>query len=307
MTISNEAMTHKLQVTMPSDRELVMTRVFDAPRNLVFRVFTDPEAIPHWWGERAHATTVDHYDFQVGGKWQYTTRDNEGNQIVFSGKFEDIDPPARLVSSFEVEGSPEMISTDIHTFEERDGKTILSTYSRFSSREERDSMLDTGVTQGWGETLDRLEQHLEAMRELVVTRLFDAPRELVFAAFTGDGIEEWWGPNGFTTTTSERNVVPGGLWRFVMHGPDGTDWDNAVVYDEIIAPERLSWTQYAGDTAKPPHHYNTVTFTEQDGKTEVTLRMRIPSEAIFNQAMENGAIEGGHQTLNRLAEFLAKR
>ncbi len=299
-------MTHTLQVSTPSERELVLTRVFDAPRDLVFKVFTDPEAIPAWWGERRHTTTVDAYDFRVGGKWQYTTRDDEGNEVVFNGEFLEIDPPAKLVSTFGLEGISGQVTTDIHTFEEHDGKTTLSTYSIFATQEERDDMLDTGVAQGWGETLDRMDEYLTGMRELIVTRIFDAPRELVFAAFTGDGIEEWWGPDGFTTTTSERNVTPGGLWRFVMHGPDGTDYDNAVVYDEIVAPERLTWAQYAGDTSKPPHHFNTITFTERDGKTEVMLRLLLPTAELREKAIGFGAIEGGHQTLSRLAKYLTK-
>lgn len=298
-------MTGTLQVLTPSDRELVMARVFDAPRDLVFKVFTDPEAIPVWWGARNHTTTVEVYDFRVGGKWRYITRDDEGNEVTFSGEFLEIDPPAKLVSTFEYGEPPGQVTTDIHTFEERDGKTILTTYGIFSSQEERDDILASGVEQGWGETLDRLDGYLTTMRQIVVTRIFDAPRELVFDAFTGDGIEEWWGPNGFTTTTSERNVTPGGLWRFVMHGPDGTDYENAVVYDEIVAPERLTWTQYAGDTSKQPHHFNTITFTEQDGKTEVRLTLLLPTVEMREKVIGFGAIEGGHQTLNRLAEFLA--
>jgi uncharacterized protein YndB with AHSA1/START domain len=76
-----------------------------------------------------------------------------------------------------------------------------------------------------------------ADREIVVTRVFDAPRELVFDAFTDPAhISNWWGPDGFTTTTHEMDVRPGGTWRFVMHGPDGVDYDNIIVYREITSP-----------------------------------------------------------------------
>lgn len=143
-------------------------------------------------------------------------------------------------------------------------------------------------------------------REIVVSRVFDAPREIVFNAFTGQGIETWWGPNGFTTTTSKRDVRPGGTWRFVMHGPDGTDYDNRIVYDEIAAPERLMYTHYAGDEPEP-HFYSTITFAEQDGKTELTMRLLFLTAELRDQAVGFGAVEGGHQTLGRLAEYLARR
>ena len=141
-------------------------------------------------------------------------------------------------------------------------------------------------------------------REIVMTRVFDAPQEMVFAAFTGPGIEQWWGPNGFTTTTSERDVRVGGRWVFVMHGPDGTDYDNRVVYTKITPHERLEYDHFAGDE-EIPHFQATVTFAEQDGKTETSLRLLFPSAANRAEAAEFGAIEGGHQTLGRLAEYLA--
>ena len=80
-----------------------------------------------------------------------------------------------------------------------------------------------------------------AEREIRITRVFDAPRELVFEAWTDrDQVVEWWGPHGFTTTIHEMDVRPGGVWRFVMHGPDGTDYNNHVVFEEVVEPERLA-------------------------------------------------------------------
>ena len=78
-------------------------------------------------------------------------------------------------------------------------------------------------------------------REIVATRLLDAPRDLVFRLWTEPKhIERWWGPNGFTVTTSEMTLLPGGVWRFVLHGPDGTNFHNKIVYDKIVPPERLA-------------------------------------------------------------------
>ncbi|HEX6985534.1 MAG TPA: SRPBCC family protein [Planctomycetaceae bacterium] len=144
-------------------------------------------------------------------------------------------------------------------------------------------------------------------REIVVTRDFDAPRSLVFEAWTDpQHIGRWWGPRGFTTTTHEFDLRPGGVWRFVMHGPDGRDYKNKIVFLEVARPDRLAY-KHAGDidTADVTFH-TTVTFAERDGGTRLTLRMVFDSAAERDRVeREYGAVEGGKQTLERLAEHLA--
>jgi len=144
-----------------------------------------------------------------------------------------------------------------------------------------------------------------ADREIVITRVFDAPRELVFDAWTDpQHIGTWWGPNGFTTTTYQIDVRPGGVWRFVMHGPDGVDYQNKIVYLEIVKPERLVYDH--GDEADAGHFRVTVTFAEQGGKTKLTMRSVFKSAAERDEVVTKyHAIEGGNQTLDRLAEHLA--
>lgn len=138
-----------------------------------------------------------------------------------------------------------------------------------------------------------------------ITRLFDAPRELVFDAWTDpQHISQWWGPRGFTTTTHERDVRPGGVWRFIMHGPDGTDYDNRIVYREVVRPERLVY-DHDSDKEDDPHKFHvTVTFAEEDGKTRLTMRTLFKSIAERDRTIEFGAVEGGNQTLDRFGEYL---
>ena len=101
-----------------------------------------------------------------------------------------------------------------------------------------------------------------ASREIVVTRVFDAPRELVFKMWTDPKhIAQWWGPKGFTSTIHEMDVKPGGVWRFVMHGPDGVDYQNKVVYLEIVKPERIVYSHVSG-----PQFQMTVTFADEGKK-----------------------------------------
>ena len=148
-----------------------------------------------------------------------------------------------------------------------------------------------------------------ADREIVITRLIDAPRELVFTAWTNpDHVAHWWGPKGFTTTIHEMDLRPGGVWRLVMHGPDGTDYPNKIIFVEVVKPERLVYTNSGGKKGGPSAQFqNTVTFEEQGGKTKLTMRMVFSSpEELEHVVKVYGAIEGGKQTLERLEEYLAK-
>ena len=144
-------------------------------------------------------------------------------------------------------------------------------------------------------------------REIVISRVLDAPRELVFAAWTDlRHVSRWWGPRGFTTTTAEMDVRPGGVWRFVMHGPDGVDYPNKIVFLEVARPDRLVY-QHAGEgETDDVKFHTTVTFDEQGGKTKLTLRMVFDTAEARSTVVEKyGAIEGGKQTLERLGEHLA--
>jgi uncharacterized protein YndB with AHSA1/START domain len=153
------------------------------------------------------------------------------------------------------------------------------------------------------------EAILTSDREIVVTRVFDAPRELVFEAWTDpEQVVQWWGPFGFTTTIHEMDVRAGGVWRFVMHGPDGTDYDNHVVFDEVVKPERLVYRHGGGEENDIKEFHVTVNFDEDDGgKTRLTLRLVAESPAERDRMVEFGALEGGKQTLERLAEYLRKK
>ena len=144
-------------------------------------------------------------------------------------------------------------------------------------------------------------------REIAATRIFDAPRELVWKAWTDPKqIVQWWGPNGFTTTTYEMDVRPGGIWRLVMHGPDGRDYPNRITFLEVVEPERLVFRHGGGDDVEPVNHETTVTFEALGKKTKLTMRMLFVSpEARRFVAEKYGAVEGLDQTLGRLGDFVS--
>ena len=142
-----------------------------------------------------------------------------------------------------------------------------------------------------------------AAREIVASRVFDAPRELVWKAWSDPKhIVQWWGPKGFTTTMQEMDFRPGGAWRFIMHGPDGTDYQNKSIYREIVKPQRITYSHVSG-----PLFEATVTFTAQGDKTRIEVRMVFESAELREKvAKDFGAVEGLHQTLERLGEQLTK-
>lgn len=144
-----------------------------------------------------------------------------------------------------------------------------------------------------------------ADRELVMSRDFDAPRDLVFQAWTDPAhLPMWFGPDGFSLTVHEIDVRPGGAWRFIMHGPDGTDYSNRVVYQEIARPERLVYLHGEDVDDDPGAFHVTVLFEEVDGRTRMTQRIVFNTAAQRAGVVSFGAIELGKQTMGRLAAHL---
>jgi len=144
-------------------------------------------------------------------------------------------------------------------------------------------------------------------RSIIGMREFDAPRDLVFAAFTDPKhLAQWWGPNGFTTTTHSFDFRPGGVWRFVMHGPDGRDYQNRVTFEEILPPERIVYRHGDGEDVEPVQFRQTVILEEIGGRTRMTWRGDFPSAAERDRVIkEYGAASGLMQTMARLDEYVS--
>src|SRR6201747_1299660 len=148
---------------------------------------------------------------------------------------------------------------------------------------------------------DAPAQSATADREIVITRVISAPRELVFEAFTEvRHLSRWWGPEGFTTTTRAFEFRVGGEWDFVMHGPDGTDFQEWISWTEIVPPERIALLH--SESRDDPNAFQQVlTFTADGAATMIAMRTVFPTKEMRDQAVEKyHAIEGGTQTLNNL-------
>lgn len=150
-----------MALTLPSDREVVITRVFDAPRDRVFQAHVDANAMKDWWGPRDYATTVDKWDVRPGGAWRIVQRTPDGTEHAFHGAFQEIVPPDRLSWTFEYEGVPGHVLTQTVTFEEqRGGKTKLTVRAVYPNQEDRDGMLASGMEWGVREGYQRLDELL---------------------------------------------------------------------------------------------------------------------------------------------------
>lgn len=148
-------------LTLPSAREVVMTRVFNAPRELVFKAHTDRAMVAQWWGQRNTTTIVDKMDVRPGGEWRFVQRDADGNEWGFHGEYLEITPVERLVQTFEFEGMPGHVVEDTAVFEDLGGKTRITTTSLFATPEDRDGMIQSGMESGANESWDRLAELVE--------------------------------------------------------------------------------------------------------------------------------------------------
>lgn len=154
-----------LKLDLPSDREIVMTRVFAAPRALVFEAWTKPEHVIRWYG--CHAITMPHCEInlRVGGAWRFVMRGPDGADHAMQGIYREIVPPGRLVftEGYATDGFASGEAVVTVTFAEQDGRTTMTSHSLYASAEDRDRHLSMGVETGAGETMDRLAEFLRTM------------------------------------------------------------------------------------------------------------------------------------------------
>ena len=149
-------------ITMPSDAEILITRQFDAPAELVFKAYTTPELVKRWWGFESSEWLVCEIDLRVGGRWRYVTREEGGFEVGFHGEYREIDAPHRLVSTEVYEGAPvpdpdAAGTVNIVTLDEADGVTTMTVLVQCPGKEVRDAIIESGMEGGMQVSYDRLE------------------------------------------------------------------------------------------------------------------------------------------------------
>ncbi len=313
--------------------ELHISRMFNAPRELVFKAFTDPAMLAQWMGPVGFTAMDIVYDVRPGGQWRQrlhrTSADvacdaGDASDLWMSGKYLEVAPPERLVFTFGWENRtdiPAEETTCTVTFRELEGKTVMDfRQGNFASEENRD-----GHNVGWSSAFDRFAEFIlapsapaKASADLVIERTFDAPRDLVWKVWTDPALSaEWAGPRGFTGRHSEYDFRIGGKWRICLHS-EGFDAGDGVkrernlwkdgVFREIIPPERLVYT-FAWDNPAdigldlPPHDtLITVRFRELPGnKTGMTFCQ----EFFITTAERDGHNGGWSSVFDKFDELLA--
>ena len=287
--------------------EIAMTRTFDAPRELVFAMWTSPDHVAWWFGPKGFTMSIESMDVRPGGSWKFVMHGPDGrdydNHIVYSV----VESPSRLCYShiapkFDVE----------ITFEDVDGKTRLSSRMIFDTAETRNRIAEEhGAIQGLEQTLSRLAELAGYTAtaaatdgpEMVATRVFDAPRELVFKAQTDrDMMMRWWGPHHTKNLSVDIDLRVGGKWH-VKQDAFGAIHDFSGKYLEIDPPSRLVMTFVWGG-APEDTVTSYVSFEDEGGKTRLTSRIVFSSLAMRDRMISQGMAGGMMQSNERLDSLL---
>ena len=306
----------KLEIDLDtSDREIRLTRAFDAPRELVFKAWTTPKHIQKWLGPQGFTITTKSISLKQGGAWIYTMHGPDGKDWPNRMRFTEIVRPTRIVYVHD-EGKDDAV--DQQRFEvtvtfRDDGpmKCVLDFRMVFAKSELRELAFKHGAIEGAQQTMDKLAAEVETMRAAVgivhFERTLDAPRDLVFKVWTDPlHIAKWWGPHKFTVPECSIDLRPGGALRIIMRGPDGTDLLCKGEVREVRPPERFVFTNIAAtmDGEHLAEGLTTVTFAEDGWKTKMIVDSRSVLIKDGWEAAIAGMQEGWSQQLERLAALV---
>ena len=311
--------------------EIVISRLFAAPRAMVWGALADPWQVGQWWGPKGFTTTILEMDLRVGGKWRLIMHGPDGANYPNEMTFTEVVPFERIGLELTGcrEGAPLIHFHQSMTFTDEEGGTRFTVRITFATAEERDqNVRDFGSVEGGNQMMERLNEHLHersahpieklagkaAAHELRITRTFNAPRELVWRAWTDPALaKQWSGPKQWPAFHMELGKKPGDRWRIGMRGlAPGTDtpveiWQGGVLR-EFVPPERLvytyAWENRANvglpDDGDPHETVITVRLEEHDGKTIMHFH-----QAFFATAAERDGHNGGwNSSFERLEDLV---
>jgi uncharacterized protein YndB with AHSA1/START domain len=300
----------------PSGTTLTFTRVYDAPRELVWQAWTDPRQLLQWWGPRGFTTTTQHQEVRVGGEWRYVMHGPDGRDYRNVVTYLEVRAPERLRFRHGGEPGTEPVSHELSATFEPEGeggrRTRLTMRMSFASQQARDHVVrEYHADEGGRQTLARLDEHLQAARapgagapRFVTSRVFRAPRERLFELWTQkEHLAQWFGPAGCTIPHCELDLRPGGAFLYCMRSPGAPDMWGKWVFREITRERlvfvlsfadpqgRVQRAPFAGDL--PLQTLSTVTFTEHAGKGRGTL-VTIEGLPLDASARELDGFAAGH-------------
>ncbi len=315
------------------DREIVISRVINAPQELVFDAFTDPKQVVKWWGPEGFTTTNLIMDVRPGGIWRFVMHGPDGRDYQNLITFVEISRPKRLVYEHSGVGDTEDIKFHATiTFRPAGaGKTEVTLHSLFPTAKDRNRVVEEfGAIEGGRQHLARLDAHVSAFAvkqpgqessdTFVISRVFNAPRSVVWKAHSDlEALKQWWGPKGFSFVQGKLDFRPGGMFHYGLRSPNGQEMWGRFVYREIVPEEKivsvLSFSDPQGGITRhpmspdwPAEMLNVATFTETAGKTTLTIRSTpLNASEAERQIFRDGfkSMEGGFGgTFDQLDAFL---
>jgi uncharacterized protein YndB with AHSA1/START domain len=326
---------------VPADREIVTTRILEAPRELVWQVWTDPQHIAQWWGPTGFTTTTAAMDVRVGGQWRFTMHGPDGHDYKNLITFLELNAPSRLVYKHGGDQDLEPVNfTTTVTFDAMPGepnRTRLTMRAVFSSAKAREFVIrEYNAAEGGKQTIARLAGHVEALargarsataagKPFVMGRVVKAPRDLVWRVWTQqEHLAKWFGPPGCTLAATSLDLRPGGVFHYCMRSPGAPDMWGKWVFREITPPERLvfvvSFADEKGNSIRAPWEarwplemLSIVTFEPHAGLAKGTV-ITLQWSAHNASAEEQRIFDDGHGsmsqgwtgTFDKLDEYVAK-
>ncbi|MHB2017313.1 MAG: SRPBCC domain-containing protein, partial [Candidatus Xenobia bacterium] len=298
-------------------REMVAVRLYPASRDLVWKMWTEPEHWKQWWGPNGFTNTLEKMEVRTGGAWEFVMHGPDGRDYKNVSQYKLVVPKERIEYVHVSEPRHE-VSVQ---FEDLGGQTRLTMRMRFDSVDVREKVaIEFGALEGQKQTLNRLEAML--VDDLTLTRTFDAPRDLVYKAWTEpERLAKWWGPQGSTVRVASLDLRPGGMFHYCTQVGDQEMWGR-FVYREVALPSRLVFVNSFSDAAGgiTPNPFNpgwplevldVLSLVEENGKTVLTLRGG-PINATAQQRDEfvknlPNLDKGFSGTFQALADYLAQQ
>jgi uncharacterized protein YndB with AHSA1/START domain len=268
--------------TTDEARSISATRVFDAPADRVFDMWSDPKHLANWWGPRGFTITTREFSFKPGGTWRFIMHGPDGRDYKNEIVFREIVRPKRI--SYSHVSTPPFEA--FATFTERNGKTEVTMKGTWDTAELRDRVAKQfGAIEGMQQTMDRLGELVANADAFSISRTFAAPRDLMWQVWTKqDQLAKWFGPKGVKVVHSKNDLRPGGVYHYGMRTPDGNDIWGKWVYREVLEPQRLvfvsSFSDPNGGVTRHPmapdwplELLSTITFdAKADRTTTVTVK-----------------------------------